>query len=263
MVSPNQIVLGIVISTMIILFIVLLLLYFISLYNKKILQKEKDYQAAMLMKEADSLRTLVESQENEKNRIAKNLHDDVEPMLSLIKINLSSIASRKPEQVPELVTKQMNLITTVIDQIKSTCYDLSPSFLIKFGLEAALQEFGNNFDSSNPLRLTGFEKYENLPQNTTIALYRMLTEIMNNALKYGEGAEFELAFDKVSDGYIFDFKYVGKGLSQQEFLEKAEASTSLGLKNILERSILIKSVVNYYKNGRFVGVTIKTPLTHE
>ncbi|WP_323756781.1 sensor histidine kinase [Roseivirga sp.] len=209
-------------------FIALLLIIMVLLNRNRAKKKEQliQQEAQLKLREAE-LNAVINSQEKERNRFARDLHDGFGQLISVLKLNLSSLAdkdARQPEKRLEIFQNGESVINDMYAELRSICFDLMPQTLVKNGLSVALREFGDRITQSKKVvcEVIVFGDEERLPELIEISLFRICQEWVNNVMKYAESSritiqltrdETELTLTVEDDGKGFDaeFFYSGKG----------------------------------------------------
>lgn len=178
------------------------------------------------------LQVMVETQEEERKRIGRDLHDDVGAQLSTLKLFLNSMKDKEGNERNKLHAESMNMLTSSIGDIRNILINLSPKSLDEHGYVVAVEELVNRINKSNLLQfelsIHGFEdRLENKLEN---ALYRITQELINNTLKYARAKKIIL--DVVRRGNIIVLMYEDDGIGCD--LEKAK--NGYGLTNIKTRA---------------------------
>ena len=169
-----------------------------SLRQKKIIaEKDASIQqdkVAKLKKEQQviSLKSMMEGQEKERLRIAKDLHDGLGGMLSSIKLYFRKIGTENERlQESKDFIKAVDLLDTTSSEARKISHNLMPGALVKFGLVEALNDFCNNIGGSNSFAIE-FQSYgidHRLPEDKEIMIYRIVQELVNNIVKHAEASE--------------------------------------------------------------------------
>ncbi len=200
----------------------------------------------------------VKAEEDERGRIAKDLHDGLGPLLSTCKIYLHNLKNIQfsPKEMNSFV-KLSELINESLAGVREISNNLSPHVLRNFGLVHALTVFLDKFSAYNEImiekKFDASGKYEEIVE---ITLYRVATELLNNTLKHS-GANKVLVELKEKKGHLF-FKYTdnGKGF---DFDAVEKRKHGLGLYNIEARIKSIgASMVYKTEEGKGVKVEIET-----
>ena len=177
-------------------------------------------------------RFLVEGQEEERKRIAQELHDGLGVLLSATRMQFSAIRDKSPEN-KALIEKASKFLEQASGDVRKISHNMMPGLLTKLGLYEALEDLFDNLADTRGLnaQIEINVSKERLPENQEIMLYRIIQEIVNNTLKHADAKRIELQIN-VRQGWL-DIRYSddGKGFDVEE---KQEQKT-LGLQNILSR----------------------------
>lgn len=207
-------------------------------------------------KEIENLfvRTIVDTQEKERNRIVKDLHDSLGQQLSAIKFFLGTMKSVKgkvsPEKYDELLTKSDSALNEVIAELSNICFNIMPGTLQKFGLNHAIHELCNKIKSSNTIdfKTDIAPDFPVLDKNLEVTLFRIVQEFINNALKHGFAKKISIKMiSDPEEGKLFIvLKDTGKGFD----MKQAENFSGMGLKNVKSR---IESYTGFVKISSIIG----------
>jgi len=186
---------------------------FIVFHNKKMIQNKDEVQRLELEKAKKILVDSIQIQEEERSRIGTDIHDDLGPTMSAIKLKINNISPEKPASEKDISQLKM-MIAETIKSIRSLSHSLYPNTLEKYGLKIALEEMANRINSDELHIITKIDpSIDSLDFYTQINIYRILQEFCNNSIKYGncslitiavrtpEGKIIITAFD---DGVGFD-----------------------------------------------------------
>ncbi len=169
--------------------------------------------------------------ENERKRIVSDLHDELGPLLSVVKLHIMSLDTQDKEDI-KLINKATDNLDNILDRIRNICNQLMPQALIRKGLIMAINEFISDLENKTPITISFRYEDLNIPETSEIHLYRMIQEIINNAIKHSEASKLNIHLFKKNNKLVVSVKDDGKGFSTAEV---AETSRGLGLKNILSR----------------------------
>jgi len=161
-------------------------------YKKKIIQQEINLNKQKVI-ELEKERQIVAShavlqgEESERSRLARDLHDGLGGLLSGIKFNLSDIKNNfilTPKTVDQF-NGALNLLDNSIHELRRVAHNLMPETLIKFGLKDAVSDFCSSFDSKS-LSITNqfFGEHKRIDQSIEISSFRIIQELINNSLKH-------------------------------------------------------------------------------
>ena len=220
-----------------------LLLY--RTYTQK--QKLQQQQIAELEKEKQLLaaEAVLQGQEEERTRLAKDLHDGLGGMLSGIKYSFNSMKGNlvlTPDNA-NAFERSMDMLDSSIKELRSVAHNLMPESLLKFGLDTALKDFCDSITGSGVLKVSyhsfGMQK-ELLDKNTEITLYRIIQELINNTIKHA-GATEAIVQLQVHEGKLeIMVEDNGKGFDTT-FLDGVKG---IGWSNIKNRIEYIKATLS-------------------
>lgn len=248
-------------GTLTMLVLVFVIITFVVLYNKKMAQKNSDLDLEVKNNELKLLRTVVETQENEREKIAANLHDEVGPLLSTHKLNLSMMSYDliDGKLTGEMIKKEQNFIDSVIENVRTVSHDLSPHYLLKFGLEKALIQFFNKIESSNVEVKFDFDSLK-LTKITAINLYRIILELTNNLIKHDPFTQMVVSDDMTNGELTIILNHDGNGMTNEEFSDFLADSTGLGLSSIMSRVTVLSGRIYFSKDVNGGKVEISVPI---
>lgn len=204
-------------------------------HRKKMGEKrEAEHQAELERiekeKQLSKYTALMEGQEQERRRVARDLHDGLGCRLSAIKLGLSRIPAESEQQELSLqqVTEQLD---TSISELRGISRNMMPESLITLGLQDALKDLCSSVMSPQ-LRLV-YNAYNidpALPLSTQTTIYRMIQEIVNNAVKHANASVLLLQCSQEEDSFFITVEDNGKGFDVGN-----HRSEGIGLKNIRNR----------------------------
>ncbi len=179
----------------------------------------------------ESIKAIVETQEAERTRIGRDLHDDVGAQLSTLKLFLSSMKSKTGKEQEELINYSSSILDSAIHDIRTILINLSPKVLDEYGYVRAVEEMVSKINSSNVLKfeLSVHGLDQRLDSKLENSLYRITQELINNSLKYSWAKHIILDVIRRDDRIVLMYEDNGRGCDIQ-------ASTrGFGLTNIRTR----------------------------
>lgn len=197
-------------------------------------------------------------QENERRRIANDLHDSLGPLLSSVKLQINSIAINDPED-QQIINKAGKHLDEIISSIREISYNLLPNTLQRKGLPEAVKEFIGHINSKHVLKIRFYQTKEiNIPAEKEIHLFRMIQEIVQNTLKHAKAKDLQIALGEENRNVLILTKDDGVGFD----IEKArKETTGLGLKSIESRAEILQGVINMESiPGQGTNYFVKIPL---
>lgn len=258
--SEYQIALLIGIGTVGMLLLAIAIILFMVMYQKRMIQEQLKRQQLEADIQQKMMEAELESQENERRRLAADLHDSIGGMLSAIRVGLFTISKQAPDLNIEQ-TKQM--LDDTISSVRRISRDLMPSTLERFGLSQAIKEMCERFSATTQLPIV-FNEYgepHGLEKNKELMLFRITQELINNAVKHSQATELRIdieATDKLK--ITAEDNGIGFNIDDQQTLNRK----GLGLFSIQNRSSLLGATLEFEKERKKgTRVTITLPLKHE
>jgi signal transduction histidine kinase len=240
------------------------LVFFYIRYHRRLLNQELQLQKAELLHKEELLHGTIQSQEDERRRIGRDLHDGVGSMLSNLRMNISRLNSMvgTDPAVNAMTDQCTSLIDKTIADVRSIAHSLSPPGLELFGLAGALEELCDNINQSGKLNISienNMRNFKKLPPNVSLALYRVLQEFMSNTVKHAGASTALIRFSEQDNSLLVHYKDDGKG-----FLQTPEKHTGMGMRNIESRLGMIgakHSITSLPGEGFSAGIIV--PLNSE
>ncbi len=215
------------------------LLYRNSSQKRSIAEKDKllkDEQIKFLERQQQivSLQSMINGQETERTRIAKDLHDGLGGLFSTVKMHYSTLQSDTPELTGNpLYKKTQELISNASEELRRVAHNMMPEVLLKVGLPEALRDMSNNISSGKILSVT-FQSYgmeQRLSPATEIMLYRIVQELTNNIIKHSSATSAIIQLNRNNNQLSLTIEDNGKGFDTVEAAQKQ----SMGITTIKNR----------------------------
>lgn len=196
--------------------------------------------------------------ENERKRVSADLHDGLGPVLSTVKFQIKSIDVSNSES-KVMINTAANHIDDMLTKIREIANDLRPTVLVRAGLIKAVQDFIDTIKLAAQISIeSDFSNVEILlEKDKETHLYRIIQEVINNALKHANTKKMFVQLKNEKHNLILEIKDFGKGFNMQEVEKK---SGGLGLRNIMSRVDVLNG--NIYINssiGNGTTYTIEIP----
>jgi PAS domain S-box-containing protein len=205
----------------------------------------------------------VQAQEEERRRIAREIHDGLGQMLTAIKFNLEiledMISAGQEEQ--DRIRDMKGLLDDVMKEAREISYNLMPSVLDDFGLTPALQLLCEQFASRTNVKCQFHSSgiTERLDPQLEIGLYRIAQESLNNVAKHADATEVNVQFICHPEGIRLVIEDNGKGITEKPDIVRATGKGGMGLVSMRERASSfggILTVDSAAKSGTFITVEI-------
>jgi len=210
-------------------------IFFFIRYQRRINLQKEAMQKAELDHSEQLLHATLLSQEEERKRIGRDLHDDVGASLSNLKMIMAQAVEATTDK-PAFKPLIDNIITTV----RNISHSLSPPGLALFGLENTLHELFDNFNAAGIVNV-GFEnelgeKIDSFGEQTALALYRIIQELLTNTVKHAGAENILVRCLEENNNYIITYQDDGKGLDTTK-----GTKSGMGMQNIEARLRMINA----------------------
>jgi signal transduction histidine kinase len=204
------------------------------------------------------IRTIIDTQEKERLRLAKDIHDSLGQQLSAIKFYISTSAelSNDAEQ-KAILTKSNEALTRAIAEMRSICFNLMPETLEEFGLIEAIKELCTQIQHAKKInfRVIVATEFPKIRKEIEIDLYRIIQEFVNNAMKHGRATSIIIKFRCTSTQIKIALADNGKGFDIDTLTSKG-----MGLQNIESRTKSHNGVISIKSEpGRGTKLAIAIP----
>lgn len=252
------------IGTIAMLFLTIALIVFIVIHQRRVIK----YQLSMQRMEAEQqkvlLRASIKFQEEERQRIAADLHDDAGPLLATARLYLSeNLVQLDKESQLESIFSAKQIIDETIQLIRNISHSLTPPTLKNFGLESAVSDFFKKINNSGSFNAEcTFNNYsKRLIVEKELTLFRIIQELINNILRHSNSSFVHLTQYNGEENMLIKLSYDGNGLSQEDYIRLSQSGTGLGLKNIQSRLKVIHGDIlfDFDPSKSFYIVTIDIP----
>jgi len=191
------------------------------------------------------LNAIIATEEKERKRFAKDLHDGLGPLLSGIKMAVSALQqNEKDESRLEIINNTQSLVHEAIVSIKDISNNLSPHVLSNFGLASAVSNFIEKIADKKLVKID-FKtnmKVKRFDTNTEVVLYRIICELIHNTLKHADAEKILINLSCKNDTLDLLYDDDGKGFDYNK--DSVRKSKGMGLKNLLSR---LDSIHAYYE----------------
>lgn len=201
-----------------------------------------------------SLQSMINGQESERTRIAKDLHDGLSGMFSTVKMYFSTLQHEKEELKNHITfTKSVELIDSAADEIRRIAHNMMPEVLMKLGLVHAVQDMCSNISAGKLLQvqLQSYGMEKRLNASTEIMLYRIVQELLTNIMKHAQASEAIVQFNRSSNRLVVTVEDNGRGFSLQESDNRNHA----GLETIKSRVTYLNGNITI-DSQKEIGTTV-------
>lgn len=203
------------------------------LYVNKILRHLARLEAQRRLTEKRILNTILRTEEKERSRFSREIHDGLGPLLSSARMSLSALnTSALSDKDREIIDNTSYVIGEAIRSVREISNNLSPHVLNEFGLARGVGNFINKCLAINDvtIRFSTNMRNERFDTDVEVILYRVICELINNSLKHARCTEINLSLSLNNGTVTIDYSDNGRGFNHQAMMD-----VGMGLSNIQSR----------------------------
>lgn len=218
-------------------------------------RKKAEMDERIAMQQKLRFKAVMEAEEKERVRIARELHDSLGQMLSAAKMNISAMDSYNDDDA-KLAGNAKKLIDDSVKEVRTISHNLMPTSLMEKGIEPALNELAAKINDTGLMQIdllvsTGDER---LDSSVEIAIYRIVQEVVNNMIKHSKANRVEVMLDYNPEKVYLSIKDNGVGFDTANI----ETSSGIGWRNIFSRVYMMNGDVQIQSQpGRGTLVNIE------
>jgi signal transduction histidine kinase len=215
---------------------------------------------------------LIEGQEEERKRVAREIHDGLGQMLTALKYGIEKMDDALPqtEAARRSLDDLRQLVSQTMTEARAISFNLMPAVLSDFGISSALKMLVNQVASASGANISFVSGWneKRLPKNVEIGLYRVGQEAIHNAVKYAGAKEIRLALSDKKNVIHLDITDNGRGFNynknrpHKNRLPGGKTDRAQGISNMKERVFLMDGRIDIItKPGNGTRIHIKVPVT--
>lgn len=236
---------GVAILSILVVFIVI----FISLYQKRYYTYLKEKQEMHSGFQQELLKTRLEIQEETFRNISQEIHDNIGQALSFVKLNLNTVDPHNAALVIDKLSESKNLLTKTIQDLRDIARSLNTDFISEIGLQVAIEQQLQLLDKTGQYQ-THFSIQGDIFKNNSqreLVVYRIVQELLNNIVKHAEASDIKIEMQYLSEKLIITVQDNGKGFDTKA-AHSAEKNNGLGLRNMTTRMNMINGTIDLYSS---------------
>ena len=245
----------------IMLLLALALVFFLVVYQKKMIHQQAKLQGVQQAYQRELLHATIEAEERERQRIGGDLHDEIGSSLSAAKLLLSQVATSATGPDNALLATVTDILNNSVQDIRNISQNLHPAVLAQFGLVEALYSLGFMWADAQAVTVVEVqaELATPLPYQHELALYRIVQELVNNAMKHAQASSIAVRLTARPHSLHLLVADNGRGF---DYTRAQQARTAgLGLKSLEARVNMLNAAWTLESTpGQGTRIEIEMPL---
>lgn len=256
--------LTIIITTVLVLFFSIAIVYFLFLYQRKKFRHQQELSDIREAFNQTLLQSKLEIQEQTLDHISKELHANISHLVSLININLSEILPQSSNEQRETIKESKSLAKQLMAELKALSATLNTDHIMHIGLVKAVENELTRIAKTRKYEITIIKTGEEfrLLAEHEIILFRLCQEVLNNIVKYSNASKVTAGFSFSPDHFLLTIADNGAGFDVEEAMGQCWEKQSTGLLNMQKRASSINADFNINSKigeGTVVSIKIPTP----
>jgi signal transduction histidine kinase len=230
---------------------------------------ELEQRTVEVIQQSEQLRDLsgrlMQAQDEERRRIARELHDSAGQLLTALGINLSRIAQRAAENASPVIKEandSQQLVQQLSQEIRTMSYLLHPPLLDEVGLSEALGWYTEGLAERSGLniRLEIPEDFGRLPREMELVLFRLVQECLTNIHRHSDSKSAAITLLRSSKNVSIQIRDQGKGISPEKLAKIQSQGSGVGIRGMRERIRQFEGVMDIQSNGTGTAISFAFPL---
>ena len=241
------------------------LIVFVVFHQRRIIRYQKQLQKMEEEQQKILLNASIRWQEEERQRIAADLHDDAGPLLATARLYLNeNLLKQYISTQLQSIYNAKQIIDDTIQLIRNISHSLMPPTLKNFGLESAINDLFQKISGTGAINAScRFHDYrQRLVPEQELLIFRVVQELINNILKHSNSSFMHITQNIQEGRFYLRLHHDGRGITQDDFEKMNKSSLGLGLKNIQSRMKVLQGSINFEKDvsQTYYKITIDIPV---
>ncbi|WP_156307306.1 tetratricopeptide repeat-containing sensor histidine kinase [Sphingobacterium endophyticum] len=230
-----------------------LILFYYWWRNRKI-KNEREVQNLKQQQQIELGKALLQGEENERKRLARDLHDGLGGMLAGIKLNLSHMVNDKQDLQQVDLQQTIDRLGKSVHELRRISRNMMPESLLQSGLEVALRDLCEDaIVPGTQISSSFFDLHERLAPQVKVMIYRIIQELLTNAIKHAHASKIIVQCSQADEYFFITIEDNGKGFDLDQ-----KKRTSQGLGNIQNRVEILKGKldIDSSKEGTVINIEL-------
>jgi len=242
----------------------MVIVVFAVLQKRKTAERDNQHDLEIKKKELEVLKIHIETQESEREKIARNIHDDIGPLITALKFHLTrfEMLFNKGELTQQHLIDEREFVNLILRNLRSTSQDLSPQFLLKNGLTSAFSSFMFELADVEVQFDQEIDSSVQIPIEVEVNAYRVLLEVVNNILKHDPPTIIQVEIVITTNELKCTIQHNGNGISNEDFAKYAENSNGIGMSSIKSRTTMLNATLDF-QLAELPKIIFCIPLNHD
>ena len=233
--------------------------------EEKVQERTRDLEAARKLRE-ELLHKLITAQEEERKRIARELHDETSQALAALAMDIDMLSQTPPASLQPRLQAMKGLVVKTLDGVHQMIFALRPSILDDLGLFPALRWYAES--RLEPLgvkvQLIAAGRERRLPPSMEIALFRVVQEAITNTARHARAENVMVAVEFGDGTLMIEVEDDGVGFDPEALARSADSAQGLGLSGMRERVSLLGGTLSLWSEpGSGTRILVEVPLPQE
>ena len=265
--NEKNIALIIGIGALALVFFGLLVIAVTSIFKRKILQKQGELHRLENEKQIELFRAVAKAEENQKFKIAGDLHDEIIPVLAFRSRNLASAISKLEKSGVNIedLRQDVDALSEISERIRDIAHDIIPRLFTAFGFVKSIGAFIKqmNLDNGPTAEFHNKSAFTNelpLSKDDQLILFRIGLEILNNIAKHAHYEYLVVSLENSDNTLILKFAHDGSLITNEEIAALRESSSGIGLKSMRSRALFLNATIDYYGDPGVSYIRVTVPI---
>ena len=240
------------------------LILFIIFHQRRVIRYQLRLQQMEQEQQKVLLNASIRLQEEERQRIAADLHDDAGPLLATARLYLNeNLVNQDKASQLQSIYQARQILDDTIQLVRNISHSLMPPTLKNFGLESAINDLFQKISGAGTINASSrFHDYkERIKPDKELIVFRIVQELVNNILKHSNSSFIHLTQNMHNSYFVLRIHHDGRGIVQADFEKLNKSNIGLGLKNISSRLKVAQGNIFFEKDASqtYYKITIEIP----